>query len=180
MSSKVRELRLQHNLTQQELADQLKVSRGTIVVWERDGAKISPALQIRLASFFDVQPNVFAADVSDASMDIPTLSATVHNDEHLDDYVNDPLLSICAQVRKNLHLLTLAQIKHYKAELKNLLTNLDSQEMFCYLKAYRSGSSDITEDDLRNKIELFLSSSSISSDSLLQEQLSETAHGNIS
>lgn len=54
IQNRVKELRKQAGLTQQELADQLGVIRKTISNWERGTNRISPEHTENLARFFQV------------------------------------------------------------------------------------------------------------------------------
>lgn len=174
MPKKVRELRIQHHLTQQELADQLKVSRGTVVVWERENTKISQSSINRLALFFNVPPDVFTADCNEVT------HTTIQSGTLPIDSMDDPLLFNCTQVRMKLNQLTLAQINCYKDALIGLLDDLDTMEFMHYLQAYRAGSPDISKEEMQKKIDAFLSHSNIASDHILRGQLLDVERDTIS
>ena len=53
-SKRLRELRLEKGLTQQQLADTLKVDRTTVLKWETEGREPSFAMVIQIARFFEV------------------------------------------------------------------------------------------------------------------------------
>lgn len=52
--SRVKELRKAHNLTQEELANTIGVTKGTVSVWERDGRMPEFQAMNALCRFFDV------------------------------------------------------------------------------------------------------------------------------
>ena len=55
MKNRLEELRINHSLTQQELADQVDVSRQTIISLESGRYNPSILLAFRLARFFDLR-----------------------------------------------------------------------------------------------------------------------------
>jgi len=55
IKNSIRELRENHNLTQQDLADSIAVTRGTIIALEKGSYNPSLELAFRLALFFKVK-----------------------------------------------------------------------------------------------------------------------------
>ena len=54
IGSKIRQLRNDTNMTQQQLADKLKISRSTLACYETEKRQVPNALVIDIAKFFDV------------------------------------------------------------------------------------------------------------------------------
>ena len=57
MKQSIRDLRLEREMTQKELADAISVSKQSIQLWEAKAFRPSPHLLLRLASFFEVRPD---------------------------------------------------------------------------------------------------------------------------
>ena len=53
-AERLKEMRLEKGLTQQQLADVLKVDRTTVLKWETDGREPSFAMLVQIARFFEV------------------------------------------------------------------------------------------------------------------------------
>ena len=53
-SERLKDLRLEKGLTQQQLADILKVDRTTVMQWEKNGHETSFAMLVQIARFFEV------------------------------------------------------------------------------------------------------------------------------
>ena len=53
-SERLRELRHEKALTQQQLADYLKVDRTTVMKWETEGREPSFSMLVQIAKFFEV------------------------------------------------------------------------------------------------------------------------------
>ncbi|MCH5157156.1 MAG: helix-turn-helix transcriptional regulator [Clostridiales bacterium] len=53
-AERIKELRLEKGLSQQQLADILKVDRTTLVKWENNGHETSFAMLVQIARFFGV------------------------------------------------------------------------------------------------------------------------------
>lgn len=52
--TRVKDLRIIHNLTQQQLADILKVDRTTVMKWETNVCETNFDMLIKIATYFDV------------------------------------------------------------------------------------------------------------------------------
>ena len=53
-AKRLKELRVEKGLTQQKLADELKVDRTTVMKWERNERETNFAMLIKIARYFEV------------------------------------------------------------------------------------------------------------------------------
>lgn len=53
-STRLKDLRIEHNLTQQQLADILKVDRTTVMKWETNACETNFDMLVKIADYFDV------------------------------------------------------------------------------------------------------------------------------
>lgn len=63
-AERLRELRLDKNLTQQQLADILGVDRTTVMKWERNERETNFAMLIKIARYFDVSCDYLIGNIN--------------------------------------------------------------------------------------------------------------------
>lgn len=81
IGAKLKELRLARNLTQQEIAEQMGVSRVYYSQWESNDRRINAEQLIQLAKIADVPLNYFSDESPDVTMlQIKLQLASVFND----------------------------------------------------------------------------------------------------
>lgn len=71
-SEKLKKLRINHNLTQQQLADNLFIDRSLVAKYETNKAKPTKEIFQRIIDFFEVEPSYF--DYKKVSRYIPITS----------------------------------------------------------------------------------------------------------
>lgn len=84
--SRLKQLRIEYNLTQEELANALKISKGTIGMYEIDKRKPDTDMLKEIANFFKVSIDYLLCNTDFRESDLPKNAFTT------DDYITVPML----------------------------------------------------------------------------------------
>ena len=87
LNTKIKELRLSHNLSQVELAEQLSVTKQTVSNWENNNIQPSIDMLVKIADYFSVSTD-YLLD-RDEKITINVEGLTITEIAHIEQIVKD-------------------------------------------------------------------------------------------
>lgn len=84
LSARLKELREELGLTQEEVANKLNISRQAYANWETDRSEPSIEMLINLSKFYDVSIDYLCGSSE--------IKVNIHNDNRLSEYINECVL----------------------------------------------------------------------------------------
>lgn len=75
LNTRIKELRIAHNLTQVEFGNKLSVAKQTVSNWENNNIQPSIDMLIKIADYFGVTTDYLLGRCNDNSLDVSKLTA---------------------------------------------------------------------------------------------------------